>query len=235
MQQFQNYKTIITKAVQIQHPTDQHNTVCYRPQCYSNCHINCTMSFSLNTKSPIWCLAFIRSRFHIWTESVCGSCNHPIADHRHSKSIWKTKDGVETVVDKVAEQKYKLAQQDNAQNEMTIIQLEQAVDVKGQDMAVAIAEVGTLTESYRQLSLSGSFAGQVEKSVRLLELTLEGMRANATDAKTIGMVEGNLNTMKDKLLVVEEAAAQAGTSVSKHDFSKLQTFVKKNTLRLITR
>jgi len=150
----------------------------------------------------------------------CSVCHHPVADHRHYNSIWKTENDVETVVDKDAEKKYMDAEQSSAKTEVTMIELQQAVDKMGEDMTEALAEVAVLTASYAKLSLSGSFAGQVEKSVRLLELTLEGMRCNGTEPETIRIVEESLNSMKAKLQVVEQAAARAGKSIFKFDFPK---------------
>ncbi|PFH47861.1 hypothetical protein AMATHDRAFT_76995 [Amanita thiersii Skay4041] len=68
-----------------------------------------------------------------------------------------------------------------------------------------LAEVGELTQSYAKLSLSGSFAGQIKKSVRLIEVNLEAMRHNKADLKSIEKVEKSLEHMKDKL-IVETAA-----------------------------
>jgi len=134
---------------------------------------------------------------------------------------------VEIIVDKDAEKKYLDAEYGIAQKEVTMIELQEAVDKMSQDMAEALAEIGTLAESYAKLSLSGSFAGQVEKSVRMLELTLEGMRGNGTDAGTIEIVEESLNTMKVKLQVVEQAAAHAGKNVSMFNFSKWKSVANK--------
>lgn len=134
---------------------------------------------------------------------------------------------MEIVVDKDAEKKYLDAEYGIAQKEVTMIELQEAVDKMSQDMAKALAKIGTLAESYAKLSLSGSFAGQVEKSVRMLELTLEGMRGNGTDAGTIEIVEESLNIMKMKLQVVEQAAAHAGKNVSMFNFSKWKSVANK--------
>lgn len=76
-------------------------------------------------------------------------------------------------------------------------------------LAESTAKVGQLVEEYAKLSLSGSFSGQVKKSVALLELNLETMRSNGTDAQTIKSVEKALARMQEKLTVVEKAKEQA--------------------------
>ncbi len=83
------------------------------------------------------------------------------------------------------------------------------------DMEESLARVGFLTESYAKLSLSGSFAGQVKKSVRLLETNLQAMQSNNADRKSVEAVEKSLESMKAKLNVVEEAKAKTKEQISR--------------------
>ena len=94
--------------------------------------------------------------------------------------------------------------------------LKSAVASLDVDMEESLARVGFLTESYAKLSLSGSFAGQVKKSVRLLETNLQAMlSSNNADHKSIEMVEKSLESMKAKLKVVEEAKAKTKEQISR--------------------
>ena len=100
---------------------------------------------------------------------------------------------------------------------MKMLQL--TIDKMSQGIAEATTEVEALAESYAKLSLSGSFARQVKESVWLVELILENMQGNGTDAGTIGVIEPSLNRMKGKLRVVEDAAVQ--TKVSRFNYLKM--------------
>jgi len=51
-------------------------------------------------------------------------------------------------------------------------------------MEEATEQIGRLAAKYSELSLSGSFSGQVKKSVKLLETHLEGTR-NTPDQMSI--------------------------------------------------
>lgn len=88
-------------------------------------------------------------------------------------------------------------------------QLKQTILDMDRALAESTAKVGQLVEEYAKLSLSGSFSGQVKKSVALLDLNLETMRSNGTDAQTIKSVEKALARMREKLSVVEKAKKQA--------------------------
>jgi len=70
-----------------------------------------------------------------------------------------------------------------------------------------------LVESYASLSLMGSFAGQVKKAVRLMEVNLEAMRNKNSDPSSMAMFEKSLEILKKKLKVVEEASRRAEMSV----------------------
>jgi len=209
MKQYKNYTSVITKPIKVQSSTDRHNTLCSYPDCYSNCHVPCQLNFALDPKDLVRCYI---SKGDNPTE--CRECGHPVADHRHYNSIWKTEHHSETVTDRNAKKKYLEATEDNAMEKMAVKGLQSAIETMKQDIAEATAAVGKLTESYAQLSLSGSFAGLVKKSVRLLQTNLENMRSNGTDDATIRSVEQSLNNMEGKLKVVEAAARQAPKSES---------------------
>jgi hypothetical protein len=215
MKQFENYKSIITKEIKVQSPTDRHNTLCAHPQCYSNCHAPCHLAFSLDPKDLTRCSAFIFAR-----RPGCMACGHSVNDHRHYNSSWNTENDVQIVIDKEAERKFMEATKDNAKQKAAMKMLQFVIDKMGEGIAEATTEVGALAESYAELSLSGSFEGQVKKSVRLLELHLANMQGNGTDAETIGIIEESLNTMKAKLKVVEDAAVQT-KKVSKFNYLKM--------------
>ncbi|KAF8629805.1 hypothetical protein AX15_003274 [Amanita polypyramis BW_CC] len=83
--------------------------------------------------------------------------------------------------------------------------LERAIKELDMDMEDSLAWVGFLTESYSKLSLSGSFAGQVQKSVRMLETNLEAMQTSKTEPRAIDTLKGSLANMQAKLKVVGDA------------------------------
>jgi len=147
--------------------------------------------------------------------TACRQCNHSYNSHRHYNSLWKLKDHSQEKIDHDAEDKYNKAKKEKNTHETMIVDLDQVILDLDLELEEALISLGRLTESYARLSLSGSFAGQVKKSVRLLEANLEAMRNNKADLKSIEMIEKSLDNMKQKLLVVEAANEKAKGNVGR--------------------
>ena len=207
MKQYENFKSVITSKLWVQENTLTHNTLCAEPNCYSNCHIKCRLFFSLSPYIIRFCSA-------IAGHNSCRKCNHSYHSHRHYHSEWK--------------------QQVHSQ---TKIDLDQVILDLDLDLEQALISLGGLTESYARLSLSGCFAGQVKKSIMLLETNLEAMRNNGTDSKSIEMMEKSLESMKQKLRVVEAAneKAKGGDErpTAKNMFSRFSDTTRRITQRLV--
>ena len=197
MKQYENFKSVISSKVWKQEKTSSHNTLCSEPDCYSNCHIECGLKFSLDSEIFLRCKAM--------DGKTCLKCNHSYNSHRHYNSLWKLEDHKQESIDHDAEQKYKRAMREKNNRETLIVDLDKVISGLDSELDKALSSLGRLTEAYARLSLSGSFAGQVEKSVRLMETRLEAMRKDQEDHKSIEMFEKSLENMKQKLKVVEAA------------------------------
>ena len=200
MKQYENFKGVITSKVWKQERTSSHNTLCSKPNCYSNCHIQCGLKFSLDPEQFLGCSA-------IKGGNVCRECNHPYDSHRHYNSLWKLEDHRQESIDHKAEEKYNKAKREKNNRETMIVDLDNVISRLDSELEETYSSLSRLTESYAKLSLSGSFAGQIKKSVRLMEESLEAMRSNKElqDLKSIEMFEKSLENMKRKLKVVEAA------------------------------
>lgn len=218
MELYKRYESVITQRVNKFVDTKQHNTLCDYPGCYSNCHIECALNFSVNPDNLATCVAFgVSRRLPNCSRQNCG---HPIAHHRHYNSVWKLVEDKQVTVDTVAKKKYENAKEESEREELRMEELNKMVDQLGEGLAEATAKVGELTRSYAKLSLSGSFTGQVKKSVQMLELNVETMRSNGTDEDTIRTVQKSLDNMKAKLKLVEDANALAQKKLTKQSFLK---------------
>ncbi|KAK2467600.1 hypothetical protein APHAL10511_000455 [Amanita phalloides] len=194
MKQYENYRSVITTENWNLVYTSHHNTVCRYPQCYGNCHLSCKLPY-LSDSDPTTCCAM--------TGLECRVCGHSVLEHRHYRSLWKEKDSTQVLVDEVAERKYNEAKQNNDEEEKMMIDLGKDIKNLDQDMEETLVSLGRLTESYANLCLGGSFSGQVRKSVRLLEMTLENIRFHDADPRSVELVEKSLEDMKKKLEVVQ--------------------------------
>ncbi|SRR6266576_5119844 len=201
MKQYENFKSVITKQFWDRERTSQHNTLCSHPNCYSNCHVDCHLKFSVDHEKFLKCKA-------IRGGQNCRQCGHKYTFHRHYNEVWKQKDHNQVKIDHTAERKYNEAMGEKRSRESKIIDFSGMIRDLNSDLQKALASVSKLTEAYARLSLSGSFTGQVKKSVKLLEAKLEAVRNNKADAQTIKMIEDGLETMKKKLEVMERANAK---------------------------
>ncbi|KAK2459485.1 hypothetical protein APHAL10511_008500 [Amanita phalloides] len=214
MKQYENYKSVIMSQVWVQKSMSYHSTLCSQPNCHSNCHDGCNLSFSLDPNIFLRCFAM--SGGH-----ACLQCGHSYDRHRHYNALWKQEEHRQESVDRDAEEKYNKAKKEKNNHETMIVDLDKVISDLDQELGEVLTSLGWLTESYAKLSLSGSFAGQVKKSVRLLEANVEAMRRNGADQKSIEMVETSLENMKQKLRVVEEANERAKANVGKPNDSVL--------------
>ena len=96
---------------------------------------------------------------------------------------------------------------------VSIADVRKVIENTGKEMAEATEQIGRLAAKYSELSLSGSFSGQVKKSVKLLETHLEGIR-NTSDQTSIDQMEASLAQLKEKLRVLEVAADAARNKIS---------------------
>jgi hypothetical protein len=206
MKTYEKYETIMNRPVKKQVHTLSHNTLCSRPACYSNCHINCKLDFSLDPDIFRYCVA-------MGDGNQCHECKHPSMDHRHYNSIWEDVIDTQIIVDKDAKQKFHAASQDKSRYRDALQKVEASIkDLDGQLESLKI-DIGMLCQSYQSLSLSGSFTGQITKMVRLFELTVEAQQMSGADAKTIAVMENNIEMMRQKQKIVDEASAAVQSSV----------------------
>ena len=208
-----NFKSEITKKTWIYKDQSHHSTLCGEPQCYSNCHVPCTLSFSVDPKGLRGCAAFWdgKNDFDYCRRSGCG---HHMDKHRHYNSIWFHQEEKETYTDEAAKKRHEEATELLKNNEVSITDVRKIIENTGKEMAEATEEIGRLAAKYSELSLSGSFSGQVKKSVKLLETHLEGIR-NKSDPESIKQIEASLEQLKNKLRVLEVAAEAAKNKISR--------------------
>lgn len=236
IEQNKSFQSTITQKVHKQVETTHHNTLCAQPGCYSNCDENCSLSFSFDPRGLLACWVFnglgrphsdpkchpinLFTHRHIpaWPWPVlaglerlqpCAKCGHSYDQHHHYNSRWELHEVTQVNIDTAAKWKYDDAISEKARQELAMMQLKDALVTLERALAEATADAGRLLGDYDRLSLSGGFVCQVRKSVALLELTLETMCGNGTDAQAVKSVEKALVRMQEKLAIVELAKEQS--------------------------
>ncbi|EDR01022.1 uncharacterized protein LACBIDRAFT_312793 [Laccaria bicolor S238N-H82] len=168
------------------------NTVCHFPLCYTNCHEKCSGGFTLGRWKLIECRKLANNR------GTCKECRHPIVYHHHDKVAWCEK----------VEEKSNY----DGTTSVSIAEVQKTNEIYNKEIEEATDEIGSLAEKYSELSLSGSFSGQVGKSVTLFETHLENMR-NKSDPESVKRLEESLNQLKNKLRLLQDAAKAAHKKV----------------------
>src|ERR1700760_4976362 len=120
MEEYKKYESIVTNRIWVHSPTPEtHNALCVKPECYSNCHIDCYLKFSLDPENLLYCEVMD-------DDDDCKKCGHSYLDHRHFKSLWKQEDRTEICGDERFEQKFLQAEGERQMKEMKI-KLENAI------------------------------------------------------------------------------------------------------------
>jgi hypothetical protein len=230
MQLYENLQRA-TRQVWGQVDSDTLNMICCHPQC----HVNCIIGVEPESLHPGHVFVALLGLPFIFVGSVAYAvylggqrvfsffrsnatqappargvckCGHPDESHSLRRSLWKKQD-TNWVIDEDAEKKYDEAKQKDDENRKIMVDIEYIIASLDKKMKQELALVGRLVESYASLSLAGSFAGQVTKAVKYMEMNLEAMRNNTSDPELVQMVEESLEAMKSKLKMVEEASQKA--------------------------
>ncbi|KAM6499735.1 hypothetical protein JOM56_005243 [Amanita muscaria] len=227
MEKYQCYQNVAKEKVWKLCPTLEASTICLLPDCYSNCPINRPeLDKSHRSNASTWeeywgqhipvavgrpAARLISSYFSIHNYlflTDCPRCKHPYHHHTHDRLEWRQKDHQRIVINRDAEKKYTGAKDENEKQEALKATIQETINNLTEEIEDCLNRLGLLTEEYANLSLSGSFAGQVRKTVVLLELNLESMRNNGTDSDSVRKVEESLERMKEMLSILEKTKAK---------------------------
>ena len=196
------------KKVHVQVPMTYHSTLCIKPDCYGICHDHCYLSFSLDPAS----LSDCSSMKQTWKGAVCTVCGHPSNVHRHYNSLWKLQEEDEKVINEESQKKYLDAKSEKDKTEHAMQSMQEGINQLTAQIEEATNDVGRLAQSYAKLSLSGSFASQVHKSIKLIEVDIEKLKNDGSSLEMVATLESSLDSMKKKLNVLDAAQKRSKNS-----------------------
>ncbi|THU80164.1 hypothetical protein K435DRAFT_874656 [Dendrothele bispora CBS 962.96] len=111
----------------------------------------------------------------------------------------------QTGVDEDMKKKFMDAQSEKEKQEHLQKTLEGSLDTLTRLIENSIGELATLASRYADLSLSGSFSGQVEKAVKMLEQKNKAMEEKGVDKPTLDRMQKSLDEMKRELDLLRKA------------------------------
>lgn len=196
MSAFSNYETTVSLPIWKHQDSDTYNTLCSQIQCHSNCHIRCTLNFSLDPRGIKGCLAM--------DGETCRQCSHSLWNHHHYYVKWVNVIDQQHSVDQEMKRKWEEAKSNKEKGEITVAAIERTLDEFDSTIDTNTRDLAQLISDYANLSLSGSFVAQVEKTVSLLEQKLKGTQESG-DLHDVEKVRVSLEEMKKKLDLLRKA------------------------------
>ena len=154
----------------------------------------------------------------------CRVCKHALSDHRHYNSRWAQEEQEQTTVDSEAKMQFDAAKSDKAAADILLQRIVSDQKKLQKQISDTTAELCELADRYAELSLSGSFLGQVEKAVKMLEQNLEAMQTRGASKETIAGVEQTLTKMKGRCEVLR-TATRTKWQVAKQKFQDLSSSI----------
>ncbi|KAG8738668.1 hypothetical protein FRC10_006615 [Ceratobasidium sp. 414] len=197
-------------------PTDQPNTICIAPGCYSNCHAPCYMRLTEDyTSLGRWCKVFKNwGPLPVWdgAAAVCKikSCQHPSSMHRHYPQIHYLKARV-TDPEKRAEVSNATTEAEQIQVAKTIIVPEKLTEIN-QEIASAQDNIPTLVEQYNEKSLSRNFAGHIRSAIQMLKLRKEELNTKSNTNAELQLIDESISKFEWQLALLTpvETNVEAG-------------------------
>ncbi|KIP04161.1 hypothetical protein PHLGIDRAFT_57496, partial [Phlebiopsis gigantea 11061_1 CR5-6] len=167
--------------------------------CHSNCHIECGLDFTNDSRKLIGCSAM--------NGQTCKECGHSYLSHSHFSVLWQEEVyGTETFTDEETKRQFDNATTNADRKRVMRETVERKLAGIQEDISNATEGVSALVEGYASLSLSGSFTSHIHTTIKLLNVNLETLRHNASPPTTIEQMEQSIAALHDKLAVLEAAA-----------------------------
>jgi hypothetical protein len=194
-----DFEKIVKRVVWRQTRTTTNNMLCGQINCYSNCRIDYKTNIPLDLRG--------------FFGGSCRKCNHSLWNHHRCYSMWEQVIDNQVSVDLNMKEQWEAAKDGKEKAAAIVAASEKALIELNQVINRAITNLEQLVERYAHLSLSGSFAAQVNSAVRLLEQNYVALEGNSVGQDQLLRVKDSLDHMKRKLALLNNAKADGKESV----------------------
>ncbi|CCO35030.1 hypothetical protein BN14_09143 [Rhizoctonia solani AG-1 IB] len=191
-------------------PSDKHHTLCIASNCYSNCHSECFVPFSLDPAViGRYCAAFrypfddaqrtTMKNDDCYKSRHCNHCPHEAWEHRHytSKHVKRTKALYPNAVDDLAR-----AETEEQKLEIGKIMVQEGLNITQRELDKVQAKVHSLVDTYNSRSLNRDFAGHINSAIQMMELRLEELNSKPGTEHEQCVVRSGIQKLKSKLDVL---------------------------------
>ncbi|CAE6462738.1 unnamed protein product [Rhizoctonia solani] len=193
-------------------PDDKHNLICIAPDCYSNCHIDCSLPFSLNPADiGRHCEAFVcsvddaqrRTESDDASNSLCCiHCPHEAREHRHykSKHVKQTR-----ALHPTAKADLAKAEAKEHRLEMAKRVAKEKLDSTQLELDTVQDKVNSLVDTYNSKCLNKNFDERINSAIQMMELRLEELKSKPGTEHAQGIVQSAIQKLKTKLDVLRKS------------------------------
>ena len=189
-----DFKTTQTIERWIQVKTDEHNTLCGAPNCYSNCHAPCHLDKSFDKECFKHC-ASIKPHDH------CKKCGHSYKFHYHNEIKFKKVTEKIEIIDKETQQRFQRAKDMEEAKCIFLAGLQQEELRAKEQRRLYLRQLYEKIVEFHKLGITRNYAKLLENQIAMIEHRLEGQGGEDT-ATDLREVKEKLET---QLKVVLEA------------------------------
>ncbi|KAG8711953.1 hypothetical protein FRC08_015215 [Ceratobasidium sp. 394] len=183
--------------------TDEPNTICIAPGCYSNCHAPCNMRLIDDyTSLGRWCAVFKTYRpLPVWdgASAICNVCQHRSVYHRHYRQIHVQKT---RAFDPEKTRRFNSAETEEQRLEAAKAAAARKLTEIREDMASAQDTIRELVESYNEISLSRNFAGHVRSAIQMLKLRKEELNTKPDTGSELQLIDESISKFEQQLAIL---------------------------------
>ncbi|CAE6514417.1 unnamed protein product [Rhizoctonia solani] len=184
--------------------TEEYNTICVEPTCHSNCHISCSIPFSLDGATLGNCCCAFHANWGSTARGLaaeCTECGHTAQEHRHHYHKHEKKP-------RPIPEETKEALRSAATSEQTaaaaLIFAEQRIKTSNADIQKAQATIRGLIEGYNQLALSHDFVGHIRSAIKMLQAHKSNLETEGAAEGDIQLIDQNIEQFQCKLDLLQE-------------------------------
>ncbi|KAG8809632.1 hypothetical protein FRC17_003355 [Serendipita sp. 399] len=200
MNVFSNFENTVNMPIWKQQNTTEHNILCTQTACYTKCHENCSLGFSMKSEDLTNCVSM--------ENRTCRVCKHSLDDHRHFRYKWAEEVDTQVSVDEDMKRNWENAKDTKERSEALIRGTKKILDQYNRSIDRGTKDLAQLADDYAKLSLSGSFGSQLEKAIALLQQKYESMENQGVSEDQLQTVKTSIDTLMKKLQLLKDAKLQ---------------------------
>ncbi len=169
-----NFKTVQRFKKWVVEGTNDHNTLCGKKGCHSNCHVSCSLPKSFDKEVFKRC-ACIRGG------ELCKVCGHSYTYHYHEESLFREEDVVQDLIADDMKDNFVKAESDEERAKMLYKNLEKELQKSIAARKKLSVKLSKDIAEFESLGAARNYTKLIENQLAVIESHLEGTVGTDTD------------------------------------------------------